>query len=309
MAPTKPGVAAPMPGPPPLSPHWREDLNREAHAVMDTASGELALANYRMVMPPRYTAPSGTRDKETQPQDGQGSVVPPAVPPIVPRPRSIMAPTRGGPGSTLAQLPSPDPRLVVPPSPVTELPQPPTRTTVPTPWTSGVAPGVLRPLPAPVGRGSGLDIGGHSPTGAQRTMPTPTTPLPLLRPTALPPSGIIGAIPSAATGQLGPRTTQINPVGGVIRNTAGSASPSPSTNQVRRTVAAGNSATSYRTPDGHVVKISTSPSAGPVAHTFGTTISPDPDNPWRTEQGVASVLAPAPPPRRHDPGPAIGLTD
>ena len=307
VAQAKPGVPAPMPGPPPLSPHWRDDLNREARAVMDDASGEVALAAYRMVMPRTYDPPRGPIDpaQNRQAGDGEGSTVPPVIPPVVPRPPSVVPEARVAPGPALAGLPNVDPKPALTP-PATDLPTPPTRAAVPAPVTNGPGPGILQPLPAQ--QFAGRDIGGHSSIGAQRTTSTTPAPVQALRPTT-PPSGIIGAMPPANTGQLSPRTGQFNPVGGVIRNTAGSAGAAPSADQTRRTAAGGNSATSYRTPDGHVVRISTSSSASPVAQAFGITASPDPDDPWKTEEGVPAVLAPAPPPRRHDPGPAIGLTD
>jgi len=62
----------------------------------------------------------------------------------------------------------------------------------------------------------------------------------------------------------------------------------------------------FRTPDGHLVSISTGEPGQPRREEPAGR-QPDPDNPWETRKGVRPVVQ-APPPRRHDPGPAVGLS-
>ncbi|HET8661428.1 MAG TPA: hypothetical protein VFM55_20825 [Micromonosporaceae bacterium] len=67
---------------------------------------------------------------------------------------------------------------------------------------------------------------------------------------------------------------------------------------------------SFRTPDGHLVSISTGPTgeSGQPLPEERAGRQADPDNPWETRKGVRPVVQAPPPPRRHDPGPALGLS-
>jgi hypothetical protein len=148
----------------------------------------------------------------------------------------------------------------------------------------------------------------------------------------MPPGGLIGGTPPAGPSQPGsgrPSTRRINPIGGVIgegetNGRAGSRglgqyssefltggrltqSPTPSTGRAGRRAVPGGQFNSAR-GRGAISQHSYGQSSGRKRGSNDSENSRwDPEDPWRTAEGVDPVLKP-PPEQRIDPGPAIGLS-
>ncbi len=109
----------------------------------------------------------------------------------------------------------------------------------------------------------------------------------------MPVGGVIGGMPGAGVGQpaAGGRTAQrINPVGGVIAPSGAGARPAGAM------IGVGGIQPGM-------------PVGGRPSTRRGGSDEPsrwDPDNPWRTDEGVSPVVAPSAE-QRIDPGPAIGF--
>ncbi len=292
--------------PPPVSNDRQQQLTWQARSLMFGLSGELAQAQTAITKPPPYIPAvtiSGDRER-----DGGNAYVPPAFPPLFPT-DADSRPTRSnavgnGPGN-LASPAGPagpgtvsgNPGLVLGgtgPVPVPPPPGNPGAGIVPQPPV-GPPPGIAinPPVPLPgMPPGTGPLTMPGSPTGAMNTMARPggagappngTRPMPV--------GGVIGGMPGAGVGQpgAGGRTAQrINPVGGVIAASGAGARPA-----------------------GGMIGL------GGVGMPVGGRPSPhrgdsdessrwDPDNPWRTDEGVSPVVVP-PAEQRVDPGPAIGF--
>jgi hypothetical protein len=290
-----------VPEKPPVPSGRQEELNNQARVLMSKLSTDLNQARASLVTPPKFTPATVFDDKqEIHPQ----TFTPPVIPPIIPNnaeaPHSSSSwatahPAPGGPvHPTEPSAPSPvnsvrQPGLVLggvhapvlPPAPPPTIPTPPpiggplppviTQPPILPPATSfgpgPPHPGAIRSVP-----GEGFVRGGPG-TG--------------VRP--LPPGGIIGTTP---VGGIAPSpmsrgvAQRVNPVGGVIGNTAPAGSRGPAT-ATSGQLSSANRATGRRKGDN-------------AAKTW------DPDNPWETEEGVAPVVVPAAE-RRFDPGPVIGL--
>jgi hypothetical protein len=108
----------------------------------------------------------------------------------------------------------------------------------------------------------------------------------------MPPGGVIGAPPGAGLAQPSEVRSRVNPVGGVY---SGHLPVQPQRNVAAPARHVGPTP-AYRTSDGHLVSIRAA-----------RTRSPDRTAGWVVADGVPPVVEPPPAPRRHDPGPAIGL--
>lgn len=313
VAATRSGTPAPIPGPPPLPPGWREDLNARARDVMNTASAELSAASYRVVTPPNYVAPKTGRDAGVERPNESGTVlVPPVIPPVVPR-------SAPNPPAT----PASGPLLTAGQPPGFGTPLPTTSPAFPIVPGGGPVPGVIGPLPPspmPIGPSAGRMPGSPTPSPSVIGQPPagprpPAVPVPAagpgLAPRPMPPGVVIGGAPGAGLAQ--PSTTRsvqrINPVGGVIGAMGAGARPAgaiPGSPASRTVAANGLVGQSFRTADGHLVTVSNRPSPRRDERDDDAQRW-DPDNPWATGKGVAPVVEPAPEPGDHDPGPAIGI--
>jgi hypothetical protein len=300
VAATRSGTPAPIPGPPPLAPGWRDELNEQARDIMNTASGELALASYRVATPPGYTAPNVLWREDPPPGSKEPTgLVPPVIAPSVPRPAPapVHPPLHAPIGPTLASTPS-------------------TPAQGPLPSTSPVPPTIIGPSPVPVALISTtplpsdrpLKLSGPPPsTGGRGAPPTATGHIngtgAASRP--MPVGGLIGGPATGLIMHSPARPTQnVNPVGGVIGGVApGSAGPSTrgSTSSVRGVTSL---RPAFRTADGHFISIR---GMRAERRTAGPTDEWDPDDPWAIGEGVPPVLDLPSPITRHDPGPAIGL--
>ena len=294
--------------PPPVSNDRQQQLTWQARSLMFSLSGELAQAQTAIAKPNVYKPERMTsNDRE---RDGGNTYVPPAFPPLFPaagesRPTRSSATGSGSgivasPGAaTTPGNPSSNPGVVLggtgtaqvalPGHPSVGIgPQPP----VVAPPGNFINP--LAPLPGlPPGNGP-LTVPG-SPTGAVNNgamaRPGAGTPPNGMRP--MPVAGVIGGLPGAGLGQPagGGRTAQhINPVCGVIAPSGAGARPAGAM--------AGFGGVQPGMPIG----------GRPSAHRGGSDESSrwDPDDPWRTDEGVPPVVVPSAE-QRIDPGPAIGF--
>ncbi|MFF5079755.1 hypothetical protein ACFY36_22105 [Actinoplanes sp. NPDC000266] len=203
----------------------------------------------------------------TQPGLILGGTNPTVVPPSAP-PSTGLAPTPGFQGGTPGPLPNPG--LLTPP--VGALP------TGGTPLTQPPATGVGRGISTP--REGAFRSGSPNPGGLH----------------AMPPGGMIGAVPGGGLGQPGatrPGVNRINPVGGVIGG-------GPGTRPGIRALAGPEHMSGSTMPYGQ----GTPRRSGRMDNDEGTRW--DPNNPWQTAEGVDPVVEPSRE-RRIDPGPAIGL--
>ncbi|XVU24775.1 hypothetical protein ACQPZJ_47500 [Actinoplanes sp. CA-054009] len=313
---------------PPVADGRQEELRQRAAALLSTVSSDLAQAQVSIRTPTPYTPQRFIGDGNSN----EGSTYSaPAIPPIIPAPVDN--------GSTVPQSKASRPATVFPTAPSAVSPQPITTT----PVTGTSQPGLVLggtsapppppppttafPSPSPaIPTGGGGPIGpitspGLFPPGSNKPLPgvsrnliPPTTNgqghsggisrETVTRPTtsstgavhALPPGGMIGGTPAVGIGQPNtgrPTASRVNPVGGVIGNTPSSG----------RTTTRGF--TSTENP-GHGVSIGQAPGQRSNRGEKCDENRWDPDNPWKTAEGVAPVVLPSKE-QRVDPGPAIGL--
>ncbi len=332
--PTSPtSTPSPSPGPspvsttPPVSSARQEQLNNQARAIMydlssTVLSGHAALKKPELYNPAREFR-EGSDDQSSNPTPGSGFAVPPVIPPpgvsagtgsgsayspvphstatpvtsIPPPPGSVVAtpgsgPVLGGAGTT---------PVITPP---TAGPPPPGPSTLPTPTSPGILPGVI---PGPGGAGPATP-GSLLPNGAKLPPNGSAKPGIGTGPTGrmtMPSGGVIGANPgSGMVGQIPAGTpssraggpVRTNPVGGVIGQ-QGALSPARGGSPAVRN--AGNQSTPFGSPANRG-RSQREDATGSARW--------DPDNPWVTAEGVDPVVLPPEDQGPIDPGPAIGYS-
>ncbi|NMO50374.1 hypothetical protein HH310_04100 [Actinoplanes sp. TBRC 11911] len=299
---------------PPVAPGRQEQLRQRAAALLGGVSTDLAQAQMSLVRPRPYE-PANKIEEERRPNDGS-TFIAPLIPPFTSTaegehsstPQSTKAsptfPTSGGlqQSETVPGVAAPSPAnssqpglvlgganapAVIPP--LTAIP--PVSSTTP----SVLPPGVINPITGPGATRPGR---GTTPPGPG-TVPPSEGALPgdsAVRPSPMPPGGIIGAAPGIGLSQPGgarPGLRRVNPTGGVIGE------PWQGSTGSRTTAAhsSGGFTAAYGQPGRPL-----SSRAGEVMDTHW-----DPNNPWQTAEGVDPVVLPARE-QRVDPGPAIGLS-
>ncbi|MFG1989302.1 hypothetical protein ACGFJ7_04875 [Actinoplanes sp. NPDC048988] len=322
---------------PPVPDGHQEQLRQKAAALLSTVSSDLALAQVSIRTPrpyqpkftddasqindgstyvappippitPSFAADSASGASSRRPEITFPSNTPPTgTPPLSSQPGIGAAlPGIGGPQPGLGAT---QPGLILGgTTPTAAAPLgPPSIGLTPTPGVPGAAPGlgsnpVLFP---PLGT---LPTGGTPSTqppvsGLGRGVSTPQEGLVrAIGPNsgglhAMPPGGMIGAVPGGGLGQPGtarPGVSRVNPVGGVIGG--GGPSAKAGMHGITGLEHAGGSAMPYGQGGQR--------RSGRTDSTDGTRW--DPDNPWQTPEGVDPVVEPSRE-RRIDPGPAIGL--
>ena len=308
------GKALAPPAKPPVTDAQMEQLNNQARVIMYGLSSEIIQARAILTKPKVYD-PAMHRSGNGETSQDTPYTAPP-IPPIVPLypDEGTSRPPTHASGTALpassVQPPVPPggtgnhPGLVL--GGVTQgsvIAPPTTGTGVSLPAATGGGPitGIINPasiLPTPSAGGTGRGaVNPYGPSSATRSASGGMTPG---APRPLPPGGMIGGVPGTGVGPLGgnPRGAQrINPIGGVI-------APSDSGRPTQPARATGQGAHSFiQQPQ------PTSPGGGRARERHDTAQELptwDPENPWATVEGVSPVVVP-PPPRRVDPGPAIGL--
>lgn len=305
-----------LPERPPVTDDDLERLNVRARGLMTGLSGELQLAQVMLRQPPPRPVPK----MDEVPTGADGPV--PTIPPVIPVPVSItpvskasdsrtatrtapVAPTPGaGPilgGAATALNPPPPPTMPAAPATISGGP--------PTVGANPILPPASRPLgPTPTTRPIqyGESVRGGI-SGGQ--VPPSTSPRPA------PFGGLIGGNPhSGLTQPIGGSPRRVNPVGGVIGGGAAGTAPAGG---------AGSRPGSGRQPQhGNLSGLhplggspaSAGPSAfGPssrTAHRRSEDSAPtwDPDNPWKTDEGVDPIVQAPDDEGPIDPGPAIGFS-
>ncbi|MGW0431640.1 hypothetical protein ACWDV4_03675 [Micromonospora sp. NPDC003197] len=266
-------------GKPPVTDPELERLNESARGLMVGLSGELVEARVQIRQPPRYNGKTPIDDPPGSTPPGDGTLLPPAIPPIVhvglppalppasSPPNAVPVPTPTTPGS----------------GPVLGGSSPPS--TIPLP--ANLAPPASIPSTSPPNTFS--PVGGLTPPFS--TGPSPTPPFQngtgaSIKPgtggmanttRAMPPGGLIGSTPTGGIGhpRSGAAIRRTNPVGGVIGGNQGQTA----------------SAKLRRRP----------------GHNDDEERRWDPDNLWETAEGVTPVVLPPPEPGLIDPGPSIGF--
>ncbi|MFE9959543.1 hypothetical protein [Micromonospora sp. NPDC005299] len=305
-----------LPEKPPVTDADLEELNVRARGLMTGLSGELQQAQVMLRQPPPRSVPKVDENIQTSGIDGTT----PLIPPIVPVPMSVqkssfagrpsvtaaptpmpqatgVGPILGGTGAGLA----PAPPLTVTPTPSTPANTPPAvGVTGPPPPVAGGA----KSLPTP-----GFPRGGVARGGGERS----TTPPPPSR--SVPSGGLIGG-PYSGLNQptSGTSPRRVNPVGGVIGGGAAGTAPAGAAGS-----RPGTGRYSQHANIGGLHPIGGSPSAtgtnsfGPLgrpARKSGDEIKGldwDPNDPWKTDEGVPPVVRAPEEEGPIDPGPAIGF--
>lgn len=312
------GKALAPPAKPPVTDAQQEQLNNQARAIMYGLSSEIIQARSTLTTPKIYD-PVAVRGGSGNDVGGSDYVAPP-IPPTVPLhpgagPTSVtsqpstahsapptgqpltMPPASGGqPGLVLGGV---SPSIVsTPPAPTGVAPPPstgvglaPGSVIAPTPVlpatpAGSAPPGIKPPIATGQVRGGMGTMGGDSPPRPGTTATTSGGSR------VFGPGAVIGGVPIVGVNQpsTGTRTTQrINPIGGIINPVSGTTSgPSGRTTGHWGQRFGGIGQRSSEHPD----------RSNP--HPW------DPDNPWKTTEGVLPVVLP-PGQQRVDPGPAIGL--
>jgi hypothetical protein len=289
---------------PPVADGRQAELEARARSIMYGLSSELMTARTQIQQPKPYrpdTDRYGGNEKDAGPTYSPRGAIPPVVPfdPGAAGPTTATSSSANRSSSNTTTTPPRVPGLIlggIEPAPLPTTnppivgPQPPTPNPplliVPTPPVLNPAPPVgtkpptLQPITS-IGRGPVeppmRSVVGAPPGGMR----------------AMPPGGVIGALPGTGLMQPGApsRPTQVNPIGGVI-GPAGTGAQHPS---------AGRAATA-NSP----MVAGMGPRGAEGRDGAKEVTRWDPDNPWETARGVAPVVVP-PAEQRVDPGPAIGL--
>ncbi len=297
-----------------------ERLNSQARNLMYGLSGELQQAQVMLQKPPAVRPPKQTENPDIY----EGVSAAPIIPPVIPVPLAASGSTTTGSRSANSR-PAP---TVTSPTVGPVLGGANTGSTLPqsNPGTAGTIPTVTPSQQSPP---SGLGLTRIPPSGfnsnspgitepkaasGTNAIPHSTTPA---TPRAMPPGGLIGAVPGVGAGQPGSPSSsrRVNPIGGVIGGGAGTA-PSG---------AAGSRPSAGRGPyfgGANVVPPSIGGSPG-VSRTAAPGQSAgrcrrseqdedrqhgwDPDHPWHTATGVPPVVRPPEDFGPINPGPTIGF--
>ncbi|GIJ08799.1 hypothetical protein Van01_20130 [Micromonospora andamanensis] len=295
---------------PPVSDSDLEKLNAQARTIMYGLSTELQQAQTQLRHPPAQVVRHGDRTSEVADpySSGAAPLIPPISPAVISSPTTVQPPATPmhyspGAGPVLGSMgatPAPastDARTPTPPSS--------SQTAMPAPE---VAPSILGSSSHRVGHGvapsPGQSVSPHTKRPANpRSLPQ----------AGQPQNGVIGGIPSARPTQPTPGSNQvrhINPIGGVIGG--GPAGTAPTGGAGSRPANRGLPGATHSTaPGGHSGNFWTGTAAGYRNARALKTEDPekwDPDQPWRTIQGVEPVLLPPEDQGPMDPGPAIGFT-
>ncbi|NJC14696.1 hypothetical protein F4558_004522 [Micromonospora profundi] len=300
-----------------------ERLNVRARAMMFSLSGELQQAQATLQKPPAIPPQQSGRDISNS--DVYSTASAPTIPPIIPVPipattANTKTPTNNVPsGASPPSMPTaPGPGPILGGAGVGSIPP---STTFPTTGSPPPAPSVSQPVatsPIPLG-----------PRGFRRQegsigTPNPNRPDRSFRSTlgdshrGGPPAGIIGGQPAtplprpdASAGS--PR--RVNPIGGVIGGGGAGTSPTGGAGS-RPSGGKGFSVSNGLPPTGGLPGYGSPGFMGSTGRTGRTgrhddhTAEPsrwDPDNPWRTRQGVDPVVRSPEEDGPIDPGPAIGI--
>ncbi|MCZ7439795.1 hypothetical protein O7598_25565 [Micromonospora sp. WMMC241] len=306
-----------LPERPPVTDADLEQLNVRARGLMTGLSGELQLAQVMLRQPPPRSVP-----RMDEVRTGADSPAP-MIPPVVPVPISTMpagkptdarkatrihpaGPTPGpGPvlgGAGTALNPPPPPAMPATPAAVSGGPS--------TVGASPLLPPSTRPLgPAPTTRP--IQPGESIRGGVSGGSVTPGNP-----PRSAPFGGLIGGGPQSGMPQPvgGSSPRRVNPVGGVIGGGAAGTAP---TGGAGSRPGAGRQFQQGSLSGLHPLGGSPA-SAGPAglgpssraAQRRNQESAPtwDPDNPWRTDEGVDPVVQAPDDDGPIDPGPAIGFS-
>jgi hypothetical protein len=297
---------------PPVPDGRQEQLNNEARSVMFSLSGAIIQARGQLRTPMEYL-PEKPRGGGGE-KDNSQQYVPPALPAVTPYdPGGSSSTTRSTtsshsattPASRSVDVPSPSvsagrqPGLILGGTQVPISPGPTTAAVPPSVGPTGGGSPAAMPSPLPVLPPSptGPPMGERPPISGVNGAPMGrgvTRPMTGAVPGeihAMPPGGVIGALPGTGLAQpaAGSRSTaRVNPVGGVIQPNSQGRGPST----MGRATASGQLL-------GGVGRRSSGKGELDAVHW-------DPNDPWVTAEGVSPVLMP-PLEQRVDPGPAIGL--
>ncbi|MEU4421968.1 hypothetical protein AB0F81_15195 [Actinoplanes sp. NPDC024001] len=290
------GKAKGVPPQSPVAPNRQSQLEDEARRVMSSLSSELALAQISIIEPKLYKSPRAVEPGgEPFPLEGIGLPLPSATPTLTRRRDNALTSTRLTNHEELRSRPVP--------------PRPPMLD--PREMPSGD--GGQSPRPSPQAPGPVLGESQTTPKAVQPDFdsPTPpkspvaTTPHLGVMPTPTRPSEPIGSRQSGKIGPVNPPSTsgpfsRTTPHGGIIGGlpSSGAGQPGP-----------GRVSTQRVNPVGGLIGQGTAPNNRPLGSGQIRGIQSrrkDPDNPWKTNQGIPPVLRPDPP-EDFDPGPAIGL--
>nr|WP_088991213.1 hypothetical protein [Micromonospora chokoriensis] len=307
---------------PPVADGELEQLNVQARSMMFGLSGELQQAQATLQKPP--AAPRNTRQPDDP--DVYDSNSAPTIPPILPVPLPASSPTssRGRDGERIISTPATPGVGPVLGGVTSGVPSPSNHAYSPIIQAAGTS---VPPVSSGLGLAPEIPPTSNGPSAAPATRATPpgssikpislgteggaAHPTPTVRAT---PStgGLIGGVPGSILGQPvgnsgGPR--RINPVGGVIGGGGAGTAPAGS---------AGSRPGGGRSLSGGTnnFPIGGAPglpgSAGRLGpQPPGTNDKSrywDPDNPWKTDQGVPPVVRSSDSDDPIDPGPAIGFS-
>ncbi|WP_433347266.1 hypothetical protein [Micromonospora sp. CA-111912] len=294
-----------------------ERLNAQARTLMYGLSGELQQAQVMLQRPPVIRPRIDDADSSVASTSTPSA---PVIPPIVPVPISASKSdslmkrfTVSTPHTSAPTAPTTGPILggtgadLSPPSAKPGIPG-----TITAPSASGMGAGLPPILPAngkterpstplsrsPFGPTTRPPAGGDGTTHA-----TPARPMP--------PSGLIGGIPSSGLGQPGgtPPSRRVNPIGGVIGGGGAGTAPGGAAGSRPRQ----GRASQFGSLHG-ISPLDPNPSMGrgPGRPSHPEEVENeghrwDPNHPWETKKGVAPVVRPPDEDGPIDPGPAIGF--
>ncbi|WFF04229.1 hypothetical protein O7616_09090 [Micromonospora sp. WMMD964] len=307
---------------PPVADGELEQLNAQARSMMFGLSSELQQAQATLQKPP--AAPRSTRQPDDPDvySDYPSPVIPPILPVPMPSPSPYKSATLNGErSSTTPSLPGMGPILGgatsgVPSAP--SLTSPPTIQQIgasgspavggasftpgipPTPTSPTATPTIRPNQPGPQAKpiNFGTREGTPHTTPAVRSIPSP--------------NGLIGGLPGSNLGPPGGNAgspKRVNPIGGVIGGGGAGTAPTGS---------AGSRPGGGRSLAGGVnnFPVGGAPGLSTTAGRLGLRPSEadkesrrwDPDDPWKTDQGVPPVVRPSDRDDPIDPGPAIGFS-